>query len=154
MTGLGSVILNVPGECFFRNLISSPVILPLALSLSTTTGICGTNSSRSVTLLADKRRIARVVDAAILETVKEFVGDRGQPERAAEFAVGIDLDAGIALHLQHVEDRLVFDRLQLGVIDLAVQAIDARFAQFGRTYQAAAMIGAEDRLCHKGGTVL
>ena len=32
VTGLGSVILNGPGACFFKNLISSPVILSLVRS--------------------------------------------------------------------------------------------------------------------------
>ena len=34
--------------------------------------------------------------------------------------------------------------VERGVVDPAVQAIDARFAQFVGTYEAAAMIGAED----------
>ena len=101
-------------------------------------------------ILAGQRGITRVVDAAVLEAVEELVGDRGQPERAAEFAVGIDFNAGVALHLQHVKDRRVLDRSKLGVVDPAVQTIEAGPAQFFGTYQAAAMVGAEDWLCHKG----
>ena len=95
-------------------------------------------------VLAAQQRIARVVDATVLEAVEELVGDRRQPERAAEFAVGIDLDASVALHLQHIEDRLVLDRRKRGVVDAAVQAIDASPAQLFGTDEAAAMIGAED----------
>jgi hypothetical protein len=36
----------------------------------------------------------------------------------------------------------------LGIADAAVQAIEARSAQFVGPYEAAAMVGAEDALCH------
>ena len=39
--------------------------------------------------------------------------------------------------------------VELGVVDLAVQAIDASPAQFFGTNEAAAMVGAEDWLCHE-----
>src|SRR4029079_14684504 len=73
---------------------------------------------------------------------------RRVPEHAAEFAVGVDLDASVALHLQHIDDCGVLDGHQRGVIDAAVQPIDASPAQSVGTYEATAMIGADDALCH------
>jgi len=54
---------------------------------------------------------------------------------------------------RHGKYKVTFDRdgrkTSERIVDPPVQAVDAGFAQFGRPYQAATMIGAEDRLCHK-----
>src|SRR5580704_3328116 len=67
------------------------------------------------------------------------------PPRAAEFAVGDRLQAGVFLLPDDVLDLTVFHRLQLVRRDLALGAALARFFQRRGPQQAADMIGAERR---------
>ena len=68
------------------------------------------------------------------------------PERAPELAVGDALQAGILLLLDHALDRLVFDRFQRRVVDLAALMLRARLFQFGGPQQAANVLRAKGRI--------
>ena len=64
------------------------------------------------------------------------------PGGAAELAVGGGLKADVLLHLHDVADRLVLDRAQRLVVDPAVGVVLAGAQQFGRSQQAADVVGA------------
>ena len=68
------------------------------------------------------------------------------PPRAAEFAVGGELEADLFLLLDDALDLAVFHRLERCGVDLALGALGARFLQRRRAQQAADMVGAEGRL--------
>ncbi len=87
----------------------------------------------------DRRRLDQI-DA--LQAPEEIE----MPPGAAELAVGGELEADLFLLLDDLLDRAVFDRLQRGIVDLALGVLLARLLQRRRAQQAADVIGAERRL--------
>src|SRR6185312_9945641 len=85
------------------------------------------------------RRRADLLDA--LETPEEIE----VPPRAAEFAVGRELEPDLFLPLHDARDLSVLDRLQGRGVDLALGEFRARILERGRAQQAADMVGAERR---------
>ena len=68
------------------------------------------------------------------------------PPRAAEFAVGRELQPDLLLLLDDLLDLAVLDLLQLGGRDRALLALGARVLECRGAQKAADMIGAEWRL--------
>src|SRR5262249_59846441 len=67
------------------------------------------------------------------------------PERAAELAVGDQLEPDLLLPLDDLLDLAIFDRAQRCSVDLALLALLARLFQSMGTQQAADVVGAEWR---------
>ena len=63
--------------------------------------------------------LERLGDAAVLLDPVELEQEVGVEEEAAELAVGDRLEAEAFLPLDQLGDRLVLDRAQFGIIDIA-----------------------------------
>ncbi len=81
------------------------------------------------------------IERDAVETAEEVE----MPPRAAQFAVGGELEPDLFLLLDDLLDLAVFDRAQRVGGDLAALALGARLLQHGRPQQAADMVGAEWR---------
>src|SRR5262245_27825118 len=101
---------------------------------------------------ADAQRLG--LDPLELDAVVEFIDlDAVQhaeeievPPRAAELAVGGELEADLFLLSDHVADLAIFHRLERLGGDLALLLLGARLVNRGRTQETAYMIGTERRL--------
>ena len=73
----------------------------------------------------------------------ELVYEVHVPRGAAELAIGGGLKPYVALHLDHVADRVVLDGAQLLGVDLPLIKLLSSSQQLGRSEQAAYVVGAE-----------
>ena len=90
-------------------------------------------------------KLDAVIELVDLDAVEHAV-EIEMPPRAAEFAVGRDLEPDFLLLLDDLLDLAVLDLLELRRGDLALFALGARFLQRRGAQNAADHVGAERRL--------
>jgi hypothetical protein len=76
------------------------------------------------------------------------------PGAATELAVGRRPQSDVLLHADDVEDRLVFDRAQLGVVDAPLGMVGARAQEPLWAQQATDVVGAKRGLGTVSGNAL
>ena len=98
-----------------------------------------------VGIAALKRFVGLLGEPFLDHDAVEFSDEVDIPELAPILAIGHRLQADIFLHLHDIANAAVFDRAQLGIIDLAAFPLIPRLQQLRRSQQTADMIGAKRR---------
>jgi hypothetical protein len=114
--------------------------------------LIGRDAARALDLPFDVRRLKR--GAAAIAVVKiedrilggqalDRVNESIEPRAAAELAIGNRLQTDVFLHPDCLTDTAVLDLGEFAPVDFALRRITKRRLEFGRTQQAANVLGAE-----------